>query len=156
MTEAGSPRRDYSQWLSSTYCRRYRLLLFGVAVLVMTFAACAVDDESSRADPERGAAIYAANCQICHGDAATGRQAGLNTPTHGPEGHTWHHADGQLVQIIYGRLDFPGRSMPSFEGILSEAEVLNVLAYLKSGWGAEQRRFQTEASENWLLLQETD
>lgn len=115
--------------------------------------ACADRGESGTPDAARGAGIYADKCQVCHGDAATGRQAAPNTPTHGPEGHTWHHADGQLVQIILGRLDFPGKTMPPFEGELSESDVLDVLEHLKSNWPAEQRQFQAEASENWQKLQ---
>ncbi|MDA0770286.1 MAG: hypothetical protein BZY79_01465 [SAR202 cluster bacterium Casp-Chloro-G4] len=131
-------------------------MLLGAAILLMALAACSGNSESERSDPERGASIYAANCQTCHGEAATGQQASPSTPTRGPEGHSWHHADGQLVQIIFGRLQFPGRTMPSFEGKLSEKEVLDVLAYLKSNWPTEQRQFQAEASENWLILQETN
>ena len=123
----------------------------GVTALFVTLAACA--GASGRPNAERGASIYAENCQSCHGDAATGRQAIPGTPTHGPEGHTWHHADGQLVQIVLGKLRIPGRAMPAFEGILSEQDIQDVLAYLKSSWSAEQREFQAEVSENWLILQ---
>lgn len=116
-------------------------------------AACSgnMDDDLSR--QERGATLYESHCQVCHGDAATGDQATSNAPTHGPEGHTWHHADGQLEQIILGKLDFPGKTMPSFEGTLSNVDIADVLAYLKSNWPAEQREFQAEASENWRTMQ---
>lgn len=135
---------------------RYASPAVGIAFILIALAACAGQGENGRPDAERGASIYAESCQTCHGEAATGKQAAPNTPTHGPEGHTWHHADGQLVQIIFGRLDFPGRTMPSFEGTLSEQDALDVLAYLKSNWPAEQRQFQAEVSENWRKLRDAN
>jgi mono/diheme cytochrome c family protein len=135
--------------------RTVRKQHLGMWMLVLLFAltACSGDAATEQQSPEQGASIYAENCQVCHGDAATGSQATLGAPTHGPEGHTWHHADGQLVQIIFGKLDFPGKTMPSFEGVLSQRDVLDVLAYLKSNWPAEQLEFQAEVSKNWQELQ---
>ena len=135
--------------------RSKRVTLIAVLVVILVaLAACAGDGKNRRPAAERGASIYADNCQSCHGVAATGLDAAPNTPTHGPEGHTWHHADGQLVQIVLGQLQIPGRTMPSFEGILSEQDVLDVLAHLKSNWPADKRQFQVEVSENWLTLQD--
>ena len=129
-----------------------RLLAAGMVFIVIALAACTGSQQSGQPDVKRGATIYAENCQVCHGDAVTGRQAIPNAPTHGPQGHTWHHADGQLVQIIFGQLDFPGKTMPSFEGTLTEEEVLDVLDFIKSGWPAQQRQSQAEASRNWRQL----
>ena len=102
---------------------------------------------------EPGASIYARHCQTCHGDAATGEGAVADAPTHGPEGHTWHHADGQLADNILGRFTFPGKTMPSFEGILTEKKVADVLAFLKKGWEPQQVEFQAEVSRNWVEMQ---
>ena len=74
-------------------------------------------------------------------------------PIHGPSGHTWHHADSQLVDIVLGRLSYLARTMPSYEATLSEKDVLAILAYLKTNWPPEQRAFQEEASRNWEKLQ---
>lgn len=71
---------------------------------------------------------------------------------HGPEGHTWHHADGQLVDIILGRLDIPGTTMPSFESLLTEAEAMGILDYMKTGWYQNQLEAQREVSANWEEL----
>ena len=47
----------------------------------------------------RGAELYASGCQTCHGDrAGIGGQRGV--PSHGPEGHTWHHSDSNLKETI--------------------------------------------------------
>ncbi|MBI4339563.1 MAG: cytochrome c [Chloroflexi bacterium] len=102
-------------------------------------------------DPEvaRGRLLYAQVCQQCHGDASTGAGRIPTAPPHSPEGHTWHHADGQIVDIVLGRFDFPGRTMPSFAGLVTEQDVQAILAYLKTNWTEEQRSFQAEASRNW-------
>ncbi|MBI4236620.1 MAG: cytochrome c [Chloroflexi bacterium] len=110
-----------------------------------------------RADPapaEKGRALYTAICQACHGDAATGAGGVPPAPSHGVDGHTWHHADGQIVEIVLGKFNYPGRVMPSFAGQLSEEEVRAVLAYLKTNWLPEQRAFQEEVSRNWEVLKE--
>jgi cytochrome c len=120
---------------------------------MLAMASCAGEGKKYQPDPARGAAIYAEDFLVCHGEAASDDPAIPTAPTHGPEGHTWHHADGQLVQIILGELQFPGGTTPSFEGKLSKAEVLDVLAYLKTGWEPDQLEFQAEVSENWRTLQ---
>lgn len=106
------------------------------------------DDLAAQGEP-----LYAQNCQSCHGDATTG--AGRLTaliPSHGQDGHTWHHADGQLADIILGRFTYPGREMPSFEDTLTEDQVEAILAYLKLGWNEEMLEFQAEVSRNWEEL----
>ena len=99
---------------------------------------------------EQGRRLYLQECQVCHGDARTGYGALPNTPIHGPTGHTWHHPDGQLKQLILGTLDYPGRTMPTFAEKMTAEEVDAVLEYLKSNWPSEQREAQDEISRNWL------
>jgi len=129
--------------------RRLSLLVF-LATLPFLVAACGEGGIIADAQTvKRGAELYQANCQVCHGDAATGRGRVGNAPPHGPTGHTWHHADGQLTDIILGRLYYPGRTMPSFEGKLTEEDVQAILAYFKTNWTASQRAFQEEVTRNW-------
>ena len=132
----------------------FAYLTADMIAMTLAMASCAGEGKKDLPDPAHGASIYAEHCLVCHGVAATGDPAIPTAPPHGPEGHTWHHADGQLVQIILGELQFPGRTMPSFKGKLTEAEVLDVLAYLKTGWEPDQLEFQAEVSENWRTLQQ--
>ena len=104
-------------------------------------------------DPDRaanGAALYADHCAACHGADLRGqpdwqvRDADglLPAPPHDETGHTWHHADPLLVQIVtLGTEAIVGggyrSSMIGFGDILSPDEVLDVLAYIKSTWPAE-------------------
>lgn len=132
-----------------------RSLVSGVltAFVLLLIAGCASPAQPDKAQIERGRAIYAESCQVCHGNAVTGEGAVEGTPIHGLDGHTWHHADGQLAEIILGQLIYPDRTMPSFEGILSEDDVTAILTFFKSNWLSDQLEFQAEASKNWKELQ---
>lgn len=129
---------------------RTRTILKSFAALFLPalLAACGSNGAATPVGIEAGREIYTLNCAICHGDSVTGENALPRAPVHGPEGHTWHHADGQLTGIIDGTLDYPGRTMPSFGGKLTQSEIESVLEYLKDGWLPDQKTLQSEASKN--------
>jgi mono/diheme cytochrome c family protein len=137
--------------------REFMLLCRTVTTFVLLLAfGCSTSsqpDGGSAPSVERGRELYGQLCQSCHGDAATGAGAVPTAPWHGPQGHTWHHPDGQLEAIILGEFTYPGRTMPSFHLELSREEVAAILAYLKEGWTPEQRKVQAEASKNWEQYQ---
>lgn len=98
----------------------------------------------------QGLALYAAHCASCHGadlkgepDWQTRKPNGqLPAPPHDASGHTWHHPEDQLFAIIkHGMARFAPpdykTAMPSFVGILSDAEIKAVLAYIESTWPPE-------------------
>lgn len=101
-------------------------------------------------DPEavaNGRAIYEAQCAACHGIDLGGeenwRDRGadgyLPAPPHDETGHTWHHPDTQLFMITkHGTEAIVGQgyksNMMGFGDILSDQEILKVLAYIKSTW----------------------
>ena len=101
---------------------------------------------------EIGRSLYVESCQSCHGNAGTGAGSLPGVPVHGPTGHTWHHADGQIVAIVLGALEYSGRTMPSFMGVIDEDEVRQILDYLKTNWSSQQRSAQAEVSRNWEEL----
>ncbi|MBI2316880.1 MAG: cytochrome c [Betaproteobacteria bacterium] len=75
---------------------------FAVALLAILLGAGIVGRRQA-ADQEarvgRGSELYGAYCQTCHGDSrGIGGQPGV--PSHGPEGHTWHHSDRNLTETI--------------------------------------------------------
>ena len=100
----------------------------------------------------RGEAIYTAHCASCHGAQLEGqpdwrkRQSNgrLPAPPHDETGHTWHHPDDLLVDIVKNGL-VPGRTapdgyqsdMPAFAQVLTDSDIVAVLAYIKSKWPAE-------------------
>ena len=120
------------------------LAVFAIFILI----GCSAGPKSKARQVPRGSALYAVNCQSCHGVAATGEGAILGAPIHGPQGHTWHHPDAQLSGLILGELDYAGKTMPSFADTLSGEDAASILAYLKTNWLPEQRAFQSEISGN--------
>ena len=111
-------------------------------------------------DPDtiaRGAEVYAAECAACHGDNLEGQpnwrirgEAGLlPAPPHDASGHTWHHADDPLFTLtkygLAGLMENPPPSgMPNYSGILSDAEILAVLSFIKSTWPDDVRAYHDE------------
>ncbi|MBI4497571.1 MAG: cytochrome c [Chloroflexi bacterium] len=117
----------------------------------------AVSTPSPDAAVARGGQLYATHCQQCHGDRnGAGRVS--PAPPHNQDGHTWHHADQQLVDIILNGSGDMGEMMrrmmgvpadaprmPAWRGTLSEEDVRAVLAFIKTWWTPEQRRMQAQA-----------
>ncbi|CCN02587.1 c-type cytochrome [Bordetella bronchiseptica] len=113
-------------------------------------------------DRLRGQAIYQANCAACHGAQLEGQpdwrqrlaSGRLPAPPHDASGHTWHHPDAVLLDIIrHGMV--PGRhapdgyqsDMPAYAGVLSDAEIALVLAYIKSTWPGQVQQDQRAATQ---------
>ncbi|WGW04948.1 c-type cytochrome [Tropicibacter oceani] len=97
-----------------------------------------------------GQQVYADFCASCHGAELEGQpdwrvadaDGYLPAPPHDETGHTWHHPDTLLVQIVtHGTEALAGgtykSNMMGFAETLSEDEILNVLAYIKSTWPQE-------------------
>ncbi len=96
-----------------------------------------------------GADLYAANCQVCHGDSnGAGGRGGA--PIHNDRGHTWHHPDAQLREwVLNGKLGFGSPGMPALGDKLTEPEVDLVLAYIKAWLNEEQRGSQADISRRY-------
>jgi mono/diheme cytochrome c family protein len=107
-----------------------------------------------------GKQIYAAQCASCHGANLEGQanwqqplpDGSRPAPPHDDSGHTWHHPDEYLFNVTkYGgqRYSPPDyvNAMPGYEGILSDAEIRAVLAYIKSAWSPEVQAAQERANE---------
>ena len=110
----------------------------------------AIDPASTpRKESLEGSALYAANCQVCHGDSnGAGGRGGA--PIHNDRGHTWHHPDAQLSGwVLNGKLGFGSRGMPALGDKLTEPEVDAILTYIKSWWTNDQRDSQADISERY-------
>ena len=138
-----------------------------LAVLVATGAAALLSHQmaadgasSSPRDPESAAAVYAEVCASCHGANLEGqpdwRSPGpdgrLPAPPHDETGHTWHHPDRVLLDItLRGTAAVVGggyeSNMPGFSGTYSEAELRDVLAWIKSQWPERERAYQAEVTQ---------
>jgi len=109
-------------------------------------------------DPQlvvRGAALYAERCATCHGGSLEGQNnwqtvganGRLRAPPQDEHGHSWMHSDEELFRIVkFSVRDTaaPGyvSDMPDFDGVLSDADVLATLAYIKSRWPIGVRVYQ--------------
>ncbi|MEM9840451.1 MAG: cytochrome c [Pseudomonadota bacterium] len=95
----------------------------------------------------RGAEVYASECASCHGAHLEGqpnwRMRGedglLPAPPHDASGHTWHHDDETLFILTkYGLAGLmenaPPSGMPTYDGVLSDEDIVAVLSYIKSTW----------------------
>jgi len=67
-------------------------------------------------------------------------------------GHTWHHSDHLLLEIVAQGSEFPQCQMPIFGDQLSDEEIQAILEYIKKWWGPEERAFQWQVS--WQAQQQ--
>lgn len=105
-----------------------------------------------------GEQLYNTNCAACHGIRGEGQpnwktpnEKGVYpAPPHNSDGHTWHHADDLLLEIIAkgGGAFSPTSNMPGFKDVLTDEEMVAVLAYIKTFWGSEQIEFQNRVTQN--------
>lgn len=77
------------------------------------------------ADPVKGSRLYATQCASCHG--ATGASAMPGTPSFA-KGERMMQPDMQLVTSIKTGKN----AMPAFRGILSDTDILDVVAYMRT------------------------
>ena len=114
-------------------------------------------------DIKAGRRLYAETCAACHGadlegqpDWGTPNENGiLPAPPHDATGHTWHHDNallfeytkfgGQAALAARGINDFAS-GMPAFEEVLSDEDIWDILAYIRSTWPPREQAVQ--ASRN--------
>ena len=114
-------------------------------------------DSSFTAEQLRGRTIYYANCASCHG-GPTGGDMMDYPPRHNTNGHTWHHPDCELKQVIREGGDemtammremmAPPNApkMIAFKDKLSDADIDAVLAYIKTMWYSYQQDAQADVT----------
>lgn len=140
------------------------VLAAGAVAFVGSFAGSDLP-ASPKADPTprdiaRGETLYAENCASCHGADLEGQpewrspgpEGRLPAPPHDDSGHTWHHPDSML----FAYTKFGGQAtlaeqgvefdsgMPAFENTLSDREIRDILAFIKSTWSPRARAVQAE------------
>lgn len=110
-------------------------------------------------DIAAGKELYTQNCASCHGANLEGqpdwREAGpdgvLPAPPHDETGHTWHHETALLFDYVKqggadalaarGVADFPS-GMPGFGGTLDDAQILDILGFIRSTWPERMQAVQ--------------
>lgn len=141
--------------------------LFAVIALA-AYAAPSTAFFHNAPDIDLGRNVYAQTCAVCHGATLQGQpnwQSGnpdgtYPAPPHDETGHTWHHGDAMLLVYIrrggQAVLDDMGveftSGMPGFEGILTDAEIDAVLAFIKSIWPERNRAAQLERTQSEAIV----
>jgi mono/diheme cytochrome c family protein len=140
--------------------------LLGAAALVV--AACSrpgspVPDLNDAARIAAGEIVYARHCAACHGAHLEGQlnwtarlpSGRLPAPPHDDSGHTWHHPLPVLFAITKHGLAPPyappgyESDMPAFAGTLSDEEIWNVLAFIRSRWSVDVRKRHDELERQY-------
>lgn len=110
-----------------------------------------------------GKALYAETCAACHGVVLEGEENWrvpgedglLPAPPHDASGHTWHHGDkllfdytklGGSAVLAAQNVEF-NSGMPGFGDQLTDQEIWNILAYIKSTWPEEIQEMQAMRTE---------
>ena len=99
----------------------------------------------------RGERLYQQHCARCHGADLKGSptwkvslaDGSYPPPPHDDSGHTWHHPDEQLLDIIANGGDPAYNSkMPAFKDKLTKDEIVAILEFFKSKWSRKERDYQ--------------
>lgn len=113
--------------------------------------------QASKAQVALGKQVYVENCAGCHGPNGEGEvpDAPLKpnadglfpAPPHDSTGHTWHHSDALIREIIEeGRVDDGFKPMPAFGDVLTQEQIDAVMVYIKTWWTPEQIEIQATVS----------
>ena len=132
--------------------------LLAVLALLLPTAALAGHELDNRA-LRNGQVLYKEHCASCHGAELEGqpnwRRLGedglLPAPPHDATGHTWHH-DNRLL-FDYTKLGGKGlmeargvggfrSGMEGFGDVLTDDEIWDILAYIRSTWPERIKRIQ--------------
>ena len=111
-----------------------------------------------------GQKIYMDQCASCHGVALEGQAGWRDTmvdgmrlaPPHDKSGHTWHHPDALLFKLTkYGFAAMIGSdykvSMPIYDGLLKDEEIIAALSYIKSTWPDDVRQIHDKINDDYKL-----
>ena len=129
------------------------------ALFALVVTACGASNTPT-GDPVQlaeGKALYEQHCASCHGVNGEGQpnwklpdaDGIYPAPPHNNEGHTWHHPDHQLLAIIAEGGTMPNTQMPSFADTMTPEQMEATLAYIKTFWGEEERKFQEQVTRQF-------
>jgi S-disulfanyl-L-cysteine oxidoreductase SoxD len=138
------------------------VVVIGLIIVAVLRSGPGVDGRANPRNPQlvaQGRVVYGQYCASCHGINLEGQpnwkeelpEGGRPAPPHNETGHTWHHADALLFEIVQKGPEsnsLPGYiyRMPAFGETLSDDEIWAVLAYIKSTWPPENLAAQEEVT----------
>ena len=111
---------------------------------------------------KRDEKVYLEQCASCHGVNRRGQSGwqgnmidGMKlAPRHSKSGHVWHHPDELLFNLTECGFkviinDDYEVSMPVYDGILSDEEIIASLSYIKSTWPEEVVEIHNKLNDNY-------
>ena len=120
-----------------------RIIMIGILFIILGIYANW--DSNNIAEPlasestiRLGEQLYMQSCAVCHGNRGEGHADVAQAPALNGDEHAWHHADGQLQEIILSG----GVEMPSFQEVLTNQEVAAVIRYFQTMWRSDQLQAQ--------------
>ncbi|MBC7204377.1 MAG: cytochrome c [Pusillimonas sp.] len=153
--------------------RPLRWMLGAAAVVLMAtsyiyyaaaFKTTAYIDPSDTQLVRLGERVYATHCASCHGANREGESnwrqrkpnGRLPAPPHDVSGHTWHHPDQVLFDIVKNGL-VPGvtapagyeSDMPAYRAALTDKEIRASLAYIKNAWPKKALTVQKQLTQEY-------
>ena len=121
-------------------------MITGIRVSAFLLAATVLP-VAAQSDLHAGERLYQENCASCHGANLEGQpdwrsrlpNGRLPAPPHDASGHTWHHTDRVLLDIVKrGTAAIVGNGyesdMPGFKEVLTDEEITAIIDYIKSTW----------------------
>ena len=134
-----------------------------ILILLCSTSIASANHELEDRNLSAGQILYTNNCASCHGAKLEGQPnwQSLNSdgilpaPPHDATGHTWHHDNELLFEYTKlggkgalaarGITDF-NSGMPAFGGVISDEDIWDTLAFIKSTW--PEREQDAQASQN--------
>ena len=134
-----------------------------ILILLCSTSIASANHEIEDRNLSAGQILYTNNCASCHGAKLEGQpnwqspnsDGILPAPPHDATGHTWHHDNELLFEYTKlggkgalaarGITDF-NSGMPAFDGVVSDEDIWDILAFIKSTW--PEREQDAQASRN--------
>jgi len=134
-----------------------------ILILLSSTSIASANHELEDRNLSAGQILYTNNCASCHGAKLEGQpnwqspnsDGILPAPPHDATGHTWHHDNELLFEYTKlggkgalaarGITDF-NSGMPAFDGVVSDEDIWDILAFIKSTW--PEREQDAQASRN--------
>lgn len=130
--------------MSAKFRPRYLAVdLLVVLLLTSAWSLAETGKRGSLESVERGARLYQDYCITCHGQNGIGEPPipwGIRRPDYitamplDESSHAWHHGDENLVQTILMGTPRSRIRMPVWDGVLSNPQASDLVAYIKSLW----------------------